>query len=199
MPKNNISIPLINKKSALSIIILTLLFFSILITFFAIKQASFDIRKRAQSPATSPITTPPGEPKVNCSVTAFADDPRNNPPSYFEILPITTVVPSQKIVWGINFFNPSNYDFDSVKNFIFLGNYQKFLDSSSFECPYDASSKSMVCTHGLFLHGGGSSMAIRTEFLGTSPIPIDTLAVSFTNIGTTGACNYSLNLAPITP
>ncbi len=199
MFKNNISITTLNKKPVRTILVLTLIFASTFLTFFAIRQASFDIRNRAQTPLTAPVTSPPGDPKVACSITAFLDDSRNNPPSYFEVIPIRNILPGQKIVWGINFFNPSNFDFNSVKNFIFLGTYQKFLDSSSFECPEDINSKSMVCTHGLFLHGGASSMAIRTQFVGTTAIPIETLAASFTNIGTTGACSYSLNNAVTTP
>ncbi|MBI4990500.1 hypothetical protein HZB96_00220, partial [Candidatus Gottesmanbacteria bacterium] len=197
MFKKDLHIPRLNKKTVLSIIILTLLLLTIPLTFLAIQKANFDIRKRAQSSTTSPITTPPGDPKVTCTVAAFADDSRNAPPVYYEITPITNVEPGQTIVWGIGFTNPSNFDFNFVKNFIFLGTYQKFLDSSSFECPYDINSKSLVCTHGLFLHGGSSSMAIRTQFLGITPIPIETLAASFTNIGTTGACSYSLNQTQI--
>lgn len=183
-----------NPKQLLSLLIIVLLTFSILFTFWAIKQASFDVRKRAQ---TIPTSVPVGEPKVICSIFAFEDDPRNKPPSYFEEKVIKTVQPGQTIVWGINFYNPSNYDFNFVKNFIFLGSYQNVLDSSSFECPYDPNSKSLTCTHGLFLHGGGSSMAIRTQFVGGNPIPVDTLAVSFTNIGTTGGCSYILNPEPL--
>ena len=97
----------------------------------------------------------------------------------------------------MNFFNPSNYDFKTVKNFISLGNYQQFLDSSSFNCNVDGNSKTLVCEHGLFLHGGASSMAFKTHFLGSEPFPLDELAVSFTDIGTTAACTYLLNGVPL--
>lgn len=162
------------------------------IIILAFSKSRFDIRNRAQTP----ITVPPGDPKVTCTVAAFYDDPRNNPPVYYEQTLLTTVQPGQKIVWGIGFSNPSNYDFSYVKNFIHLGSFQNFLDASSYECPLDPASKSLVCSHGLFLHGGASSMAIRTQFTGTTPVPIDTLAVSFTNIGTTGACSYLLSPYP---
>lgn len=181
-----------NKKNLGPLFIFILVLAVIPVIALALKQANFDIRKHAQSPATSPQ----GTPIVTCTVAAYADDPRNNPPSYYEQNLITMVQPGQKIVWGIGFTNSSNYDFNFVKNFISIGSFQKFLDSSSYDCPYDSASKSMVCTHGLFLHGGASSMAIRTQFLGNIPLPIDELAVSFTNIGTTGACSYLLSPYP---
>lgn len=157
----------------------------------ALNKSRFDIRNRAQTPATSP-----SDPQVTCTIAAFSDDPRNNPPTYYEQNLLTTVQPGQKIVWGIGFTNPSNFDFNFVKNFIHLGSFQNFLDASSYDCPLDPVSKSLVCSHGLFLHSGASSMAIRTQFTGTTPVPIDTLAVSFTNIGTTGACSYLLSPYP---
>lgn len=181
-----------NKKKFGSLLVFILILAVIPVIALALKQSNFDLRKHAQSPATSPQ----GTPIVTCTIAAYADDPRNNPPVFYEQNLITMVQPGQKIVWGIGFSNPSNYDFNFVKNFINLGSFQKFLDSSSYDCPYDSASKSMVCTHGYFLHGGASSMAIRTQFLGNIPLPIDELAVSFTNIGTTGACSYLLSPYP---
>ena len=79
-----------NQKNILSLLIIVLLTFGILFTFWAINKANFDIRKQAGG---IPISTPPGEPKVICTVTAFLDDPRNNPPGYYEITSIKTVKP----------------------------------------------------------------------------------------------------------
>ncbi len=182
-----------NKKYNLRGILFIIIILAITpVVLFALNKSRFDIRNRAQTP----ITGPSGDPKVTCTVAAFYDDPRNNPPVFYEQTLLTTVQPGQKIVWGIGFTNPSDFDFNFVKNFIHLGSFQNFLDSSSYDCPLDQASKSLVCSHGLFLHGGASSMAIRTQFTGTTPIPIDTLAVSFTNIGTTGACSYLLSPYP---
>jgi hypothetical protein len=131
--------------------------------------------------------------KPSCTLSFYKNDPTNVPPAY-KLTEVTSVVkPKDTVVIAANFTNKTGKQYQKVSNHLTLGRYLKFLDTNGQNCSFNSQANTLVCDHGFFGDTGGSSMAFRATYTGSTPVPVSVFATTFANNGDTGSCSTEAN------